>query len=657
MDYETLRSILPIATGRLSDFREKIRSRIILSAIKQHSINTPFSADDIKNNIIRTFNFTDYALEIIISELDNLVVDNILQKNGLNYVLLRPIPEQTDYNALLDEITIDFEKFLRKEVKDFNPYDYEGWKITLRKSVEELTMAVVSYVNRSEPNICKFKIDEIPPTEIIKHWKDASLKVPQLSGVFMNYLHSDSKPIIALISGIYEAALTVDMLSRGKKLKESLKDAPPPDRIYLDTNCLSSILNPTNRYYSSMLASISIAQKFGFQIGYLSETSDEMYLIINSADKYMKIGNVAEGALQNEFISDFAYRCSGLRWPEYITPLKMWSQRLATEYGIIQFEKTDISEQEQTVDYFETAFLMKLETRGEQREPDAITHDILLYSTVQTRKGNTSMLFDSPLIETLDRVLCDTDNFLVKVKGYKPSIKHVSSWLNLLSRFLDASFEEDNVRKIGMAILQNIIQTRTPSITIEEYSHLLAARHDWEPKEAKIICQLLTETVHQEELEKALRIGDIVKVTSLTEQVFRDEKLIEEIVGRQKVEKENARLILGMHRIATELISERKMTQLLLEMNRRPITVSIQIQGVPNEAIFLLERIIEDIEKELPEVSKTEGIDKSILNVSDEGGFKSVITKIEGALTRVSSTIAAAQPILMTLQKVWQFLL
>ncbi len=648
-----LRALLPLAKGRLSDFRREVRARLVLMALTKLADQGPVSAETVKATIISACGFSDYPIEVVIAELNQLVTTGTLTKKAVLYNIVKT-PGVGGYEALRHQIEREFEAFMRSRDKEFDLYEYRGWKDALGKSLDQVMTALISSFKDEEDNQTGIYAGELKEN-ILKHWGKESPKLPRAGEYFLEFLQASTGSAKTFVAAVYEAILTTDLLARGRELEGVLQHGPPPDRVYLDTNCISALLCPTNKYNEATIASITLACRFGFEVGYVASTSVELNNLLRSANWVMKQGDVVEGAGRNEFVLDYTRRVApSMKWSDYLSEVEMWPQRLQ-QLGVKQFEDLSLSPDD-IDEYFESTFKIFLKANRVHREREAISHDVQLYHLVRSRKGKDAKLFHSPLVETLDRTFWDADTFLVQEKGFQPCLVHVTSWLGTLSQFLDATFEEKDIARVATGVLRNLIEPSRPMLSIQEYARLLAARYDWEPDQAELLARVLTESIHKSELERALSESNPEKVAEITQRAFSDIGLIEEVVGRKRAEAEKEELRDRMESMAQEVLATRKILRYVREAASRPMNISVQVPGVSDQFLQLLARLIDDIEKQLPELSKAEGIDKSLLSAPDEKGIRKSLAKIETALQRAAGSVSAAQVLYPVAREIANFL-
>lgn len=626
-----------------------MRTGLILSALGR------LKAEDITPDMVRTalsdaLALKDLPIEVITAEMESLTSKGILRKDSGKYAIVS-LPKARDYDALLRTSIADMVEALKAEDKDFDPYDYRGIEKAVGDSIVNLTVAMTTAIReRDQPGWALGS--EGLKSALLSPWKEGSAKLAQVGDLFLRYLQSDAMSAKALLASVYETCLTLDMLSRGARFEEALKEAPPPDRVFLDTNCLSALLCSSNRYHDAVAASLRLSRRFGFQMGYIGRTRLELSQLLQAATRSIKEGDVVDAARRNEFVYDFSKRFADKKWSDRLTELEMWPQWLNDEFGIIEYEAAEPLEKTEKEQEFETVYKIFLSGQREYREPAAIAHDACLYGLVQTRKETVTGLFDSPLVETLDRYFWQTNSLLNKVKGYPSTVVHATHWLNTLAQFVDAKVDDKDIVGVAQGVLKNLLQTSSPGLSIAEYTRLLAARYDWEPKQALLIAQVLTESVYRSELERALEESNADAAAVATQRILDDGKLIEAVVGRSKAEAEAADLRSRMQAMSQEITASRKVIHYLREAATRPVVVEVHVANVPDQAIFLMERLLDEIETRMAERARADGIDKSILGASDKAGFRRAVEKVEGFLRRAAADVVAAQTLLPIISEV-----
>lgn len=651
VEVSDLRALLPLAKGPLREFRREVRLRLVISALARMG-KADVKPEDVRNTLVSSLGLRDFPLEVVVGQLEALAAKGIIKSVGGGYSIVS-LPKLRDFDALIRQVVTEFTLVLKEKDADYDPYDYREIDKAVEKSVLGLAVAMLTAI-RSGARMELAAPPESVRSELLLPWKDAGAKLNLAGKAFIAFLLSDSPAASALVASIYETCLAVDMLSRGAQLEVAIKEAAPPDRIYLDTNCLSAMLTPTNRYHDIIIASARLARRLGFQVGFVAHTMLELNHLIQAATRSLNQGDVVEAARRNEFVFDFTKRLAGQKWSDRLAELGAWPHWLRDEAGVVQFDAPDHLDRSEKEQSFEAVFQIILNSHGESREASAIRHDVYLYGVVQARKTTLSGLFDSPTIETLDRFLWETNNILVKTKAYPNAVVHATQWLNTLSQFVDAELDEKDIGLTVRGILRSLVEHTEPGLTVDEYTRLLAARYDLEPKQALIIAQVLTESVLRAELEKALKEFDADNTAIVTQRIFDDGKLIDAVVGRERAEADAAEMRKRMQEMRGEIQESRKVIQYLREAATRSVVVEVHVSGVPDSAVFLFEKLLAEIESRMPEIAKAQGIDKSMARSPDRGAFKKAVEKVEVFLQRAAADVAAAQTLIpVVVQILW----
>lgn len=638
------RSLLPLARGRLRDFRQVVRQRLVLSALSQLGRTGSYSPESVRTKVIEIFRFRDFPVETVSSELDALCDSGVVEHTDIGYRALEA-PSSVDFEQMRLHLVNGFSRWAAEHGSTVDDLDVPRVGSAIESSMDQVTEVFVTDVcSGSGPSV------QVLGGELARAlqscWTSGSAGFERTGRQFVEYLQSDDPHAVAFLSAVYQTALTVDILVRGQRLESLLREPNlPRERVFLDTNCLSALLNPTNRYHDVVVGSVKLAARFGFPVGYTGLTKDELDQLLASASRIMRIGNPADGARFNEFVYDFSKRAGLTSWQDRLAALQLWPTLIRDTYGIHLFPDDEESVPDSGA--FSTIFETLLWTHHEFREDAAILRDKILYHRVESRRQSAGLsLLGTPVIETLDRYFAEAEAIRSNRESAWPVVIRASFWLALLSEFLDATFDDADVRAIGKSILRKLSEPATLSLSLEEYSKLLAARFELDPSSAATVTSVFAASIHRAELERALSRMDADQVTRETQQVLTDTPLIDRIVGLQRAQIEAAGLRDRMSRMGAELTSAREVNKYLREALLRPVSVHVSISGVSEGAIALMAKLLADVQARAQEESRAEGLDESLLEAPDAVTLRGAARKIQQFLETHAGTIRTLAPLI-----------
>lgn len=649
MDAAAIRTLLPLGKGKLRDFRKEVRSQAVMSAAAKLTAGEHFTTLSLQAQIQDVFRFA-LPVEVIANECNRLVDAKIFSRteNPPGFTAT-DIPDNRGYSVLIRDLKGGFARYLRENGVEFDPAIDRDIEIRFVQAAEALVSELVNALKRGDTTGWAASSASVR-SAILRPWDEP--KLARLQVLFESYIQADRPELNEFILAIFETAVTVDLLRRGRGLEGVLKEAGRPTRIYLDTNALSALLCKSNRYHEVIRAGVRLAIRYGFEVGFIAPTREELNRLLRNANKEIREGNAAEASKWNEFVLEFARYSRGEKWSDAYARLLQWPTWLKEECNIVQFEEPREDLPEETRRVFNASYQGALRYAREYRDPEVMRHDFRLYSAVALSKQTEDCLFDGPLALTLDRFFCATDAYLVENEGRQPCIIHATAWLEVTSQFLDADFADESAHEVARAVLLNLVRPSEPSLSIDEYAKLLSAKEDWEPKRAGLLARILVESVQREEIEDALRDGDLERAGRHAQDALANTGLVREIIGRESAERDAEDLRERIKVMGVELEAQRTIARMFSQALSRPIVVQVKIEGISAQAIGMFDQLRDEFLKKLPEAAIEAGLDSFDWKKLDAEGLRAALRKVQSVLRGLKDYTPTAAGLLLVAQKI-----
>ncbi|MFZ7131789.1 MAG: hypothetical protein ACOWWR_05475, partial [Eubacteriales bacterium] len=593
---------IPILRSDLNEYREELHDRIILSAIsKIHKKN--ITIDEINEAINRLFSIT-YPKERLFYHIKRSLKSGVRFNNDNVILSDEPIQVNKDLSTLIHEC---FNEFIPNIVRDYDQYIHKKFFDAFVELSEFSAKIIMESLRINEVNfdIIDLKANDVHMRGIISSFNIK--EVDKYIDAYYRYLLSESLYKNNYIMSCYQCAISLDIFKRSSDLYRYSRAYSEKNLLVIDTNIITALLLSSNRYHDTVVSMMSLSKKFGFEIYYTYRTKKEFEHLIAAANYSMKQRkSITHSDRNNELITDYLKINNTVEyqnWSDILMYYYSFESQLRDNFGI---DLLDEKIQSTTSDLGTLARdVYEIVTRSKERLNSAIEHDIELLNLMEGLKTpKTIKLFDSPWILTLDNILLYVDDYINRKRNVDYTFCiHAQKWFNLLIPFCDIEDIRENENMFASAIVKySIVPIRT-TLTLEEYSKLLADKFGMEGADSQIIFNIITKSKLKPELEKNLSDDDLEAIRDTTYLLFSDEKLLEDLL-----EKKKDKMTIG--RLKDSIKKERLENELLRSQNAI-YKEFIELNGKNYEKLILrIDELINILIKEDPQFFDDTGIEK-----------------------------------------------
>lgn len=546
------------------------------------------------------------------------------------------------YKELLESFRNAFTNFVKRAGQSPDSIIDSSVVSQLERSLQTLHQAIVKAVADGEAGGWNSKAQSTRD-QLLAPWPDAkSDHAKKTRDLFVRFLESDSPELANIVMAIFETAIVVDLLRRGKQVEEFAAQANRGGTIFLDTNCITALLARTNRYHQAVTAAVQLARRQGLEVTYVPITRMEVNRIVKRANEFVREGDLVRGAKSNEFVLEYTRYHPNEKWTDFVEEINHWNDSLEHRCGIAPGLDSGARARPEVVQKFDATFKANLRVIQDFRDGAALVHDAELYSLVHSGKNGSPADFSAPLIVTLDRALCSTDLWLHEREGFPTCVAHATTILAVLTHLCDIEFGDADMNHVGTAILQNMVRPFNPQMSPEEYAVLLGAQHGWDLRKIGVVKSLFMNSLYRHELEEALRAGDEGLSFRATQRILNDTQIIDEMFKSDQMAGELGDMRKRMAEMQIELNAHRRMQAWIQEFQARPVNIAIRIEGVGEQVSFMYERLLDSLRTELPAFYAEANLEIAGPEVKNASGLRKALGKIESGLGRMAGTVQSA---------------
>lgn len=544
MEMKNVVSLIPLIQGELTGSRHEIHEIIVKRVLSKKKKNDIISANELKEEILKNFNFENFPEELLHQILDNLVKANYLRFNNNNYELINEI-DSKNIDSIINECYNEFIVFIKVKIKDFDPFIHKNIKFAFKDCLYEIVR-----VFSEQDDFYLTQIETLNQSLIEDNLKKIAenngLNSPKrFVAIFFNYINSGTEKITDFIFISYKVAITYDLLKKGSDLSQESCDIGQGGTLILDTNAIISLICKTDSKHKLIDSAVKLSKKLKCDVCFTNKTKREYDRFLKGANGQMTIKSLTKGDFtgDNQLIKDFIRQNRGT-WGDYYTEISNIELYLRLKYEINLVEYDDLIPDEKIMDYLDGIFPSVLKSLSKEKFKEAIEHDIYLFSLASYLRDNEpNMAFNCPWVLSFDNVLNFINILIIKrfelTYGY---VIHPKYWLDTLLTFSNVEIDETNKKDIVKAILEHMIIPEKNILNLDNYAKLITNKIGLTEEDEELIKHILSISPLKRNLDLALESNNVETISKITCEIFIDSDLINKVMAESETKKENVRL-------------------------------------------------------------------------------------------------------------------
>ena len=604
IDSDLLIKISKLNTGPLYERRKQIRNSIVYSIVFSKDINSIFSINELFEEI---FAKTKLRIdkELISSIVMEYVKEGLLESPDNENFKIKKKKSLQSSSSIINPIWEEFEEYLKKEYKDYDPY-LSGEVKEFFKNVVAKLILMFDLKNGDLYDQFTFfdkAIFNQIVTNSVKKSVIENIFEKKLPKIICNYFDLRTDRFKSFIFDCYSAIINIDLLRNIQKIPK-LNFIDQLKFLLADTNFITALLCETHENHLLTKIVSNHCENNGIPIYYSDITDDEMKSLIYSTrceikGKYqMKKHSV----VISPFIADSLNR--NIEWNNYVIIIGNWKEIIDEKYSIKKLpDKWDIEIEEEVYNSIKQRLALYDRIRENQKAKQytgyvqdykkdlSLNHDAVCLSLVakirvDIEKKQTSAL--GPWFLTFDNIIIfwnESDfSFHKDEFGY---VIHPKILMDYLLTFSKLKYDKKDELKVAEAILDYTCKKTESGLTIEKYSRLITQKLELPIKSSKIIEKIFFESPLKYNLENALLNDKGEEADEITSKIFGNEDLINNVLEGQELKERVSCLSKKLRKVTIEKEEAEKIattTKISLDIN-----LDIKIRGKFNALIEILE--------------------------------------------------------------------
>ena len=599
MEMKNVISLIPLIQGELTGSRHEIHEIIVKRVLSKKKKNDIISTNELKEEILKNFNFENFPDELLHQILENLVKANYLKFNKNNYELINKI-DSKNIDSIINECYNDFISFIKVKIKDFDPFIHKNIKLAFKDCLYEIVR-----VFSEQDDFYQTQIETLNQNLVEDNLKKIAENNDLISpnnfvSIFFDYINSGSDKITDFIFISYKVAIIYDLLKKGSDLSQESCDIGQGGTLILDTNTIISLICKTDSKHKLIDSTVKLSKKLKCDVCFTKKTKMEYDGLLKGANSQMGMKSLTKGNFiaDNQLIKDFLRQKRGT-WGDYYTEISNIELYLRLKYEINLVEYDDLIPDEKIMDYLDGIFPSVLKSLSKEKSKDAIEHDTYLFSLASYLRDNEpNMAFNCPWILSFDHVLNFINTLIIKrfelTYGY---VIHPKYWLDTLLTFSNVEIDETNKKDIVKAILEHMIIPEK-NINIDDYAKLITNKIGLTEEDEELIKHIFSMSPLKRNLDLALESNDVENVSKITCEIFIDSNLINNAIAERETKKENVRLRNQLTNASEKYRIEKAKNYLLEEVVTKQFTEpKIIIDNVDPKISKMIEVLMDRLEQ------------------------------------------------------------
>jgi hypothetical protein len=678
-DPEMVVKLAALTRGKILEMRKEIPKSLILAALDNYEEGSKISLEEVSKSIQNITKCTISNSEII-SNFNELEIDNVIEHLGHLKYRLKIKPNLSDFETLTQSVWKEFEIYVISRYSEYDP----GIHTNTKKVFDSLLLKILVRFATSKPlenqvdRISLDNFDSIVNQEVKENYfPDGFAKA--YPTITMDYFSSESPELLDFIFGSYCGVVNIDLVLKEQDLP-SIDFGNEIGFLLLDSNFIIPLLCNTDSKNPLSIALINLCNKYDIPLYYTPKTKSEIWNSISNTKKAMMTwsGNSKGHQIESQFITDYS-RNKG-SWTDYYLVLSQWENKLEHNWNIRELSSEFVAEvEDECYDFMLKTLPMVDKFRFSYRTEKEVDYNIRLRSDKSYEHdayciGLLSHLKNNPMHKSSKKLLGpwfltydDLISFINQTQlrkdddiGY--SI-HPRILLNYLLAYSKLEFDTEDKEYVAMALLRYTARPNASSITVEEYSRIFAEQIDVGSENATVLKSILLVSPLIDELENALKSGnrdeaDIIAVEIFSKDDIKD--LIREATYSSKKKEEQEQIIERLKSViknqntVIDTIKDTKSTinhygdYARVNMNSTDLsvnTITVNSENVFNGLRDAIETKIENSEEKKELLQQIEEMESS----QGTEHFKTKYTNFVASAANHISIIAPFIPMLTTL--------
>jgi len=624
MKIEKMIELLPLVRDNVTQYRKEINIMFAKSYLSTLHVGEELEFDELRMGIINHLGLEDFPKFLFSQVAEELVNQMYLEKKDDNtYIIIQEVAIP-DFDEYIKECFDESLLFIKEKNKDYEPFLNANYFDAFREIIYEIGYI---FLESQKDQFGEFDLTLEPEIKqkLVEKCRTIGVDKPdQLVEAILSYLLSGSKKITDLLFRIYNgAAVSMDILQKGKELCEASKDIGAETCIYLDTNTLINLLCKNLPNFELADSTIKLSNKLKFNIYYTEKTSNELDILIRASNRLMMGRTGSENEIiqrENQIIKNFMMSRE-TSWSDYYAEISNYEKILEMVYNVKKVENPDFERDEELFEYLGEIYPIVIDIHRKKRSPEALDHDKWLINMIKHFRDTTKpQVFDCPWIVTMDKVLIHVNEFVCSHFdidfGYAI---HLRTWLNTLLRYRSIIFSDENKSKLVHALLKYMVVPKEEYLTLRSWAKLITYRLGLREDDIENVYSLFTKSPLHSELVRALNNRNTDDIINTTNRILTDTGLIEKLFEASKFKQIIAKKEEQIKQVSQKYKEEKAQREAYEKVATAPSVVQNFIEGVDPKISQLFEILLCQIEEANPYFFEESGLRKpSKENISKE---------------------------------------